>query len=223
MNEDTKANKNIVLDIIIALTIGTKNDNRLECEMNNKKYRLNSAKYLLGQAIRQYQLPQSHILVSEKALELWQRISIDDIRTKQYRDNILCENNNEIFVQMYTGNKIESTAEKLVKGINFPFNNVFHDEHVIPIRMIISQLLALDSFTYENVELILSQMYICKILKTEDRQIKQKSIRPSCLIDAINSCYIPVGINVVNWEEVKSNYLDLCNGNCTQCQRKIKQ
>ena len=47
MNEDTKANKNIVLDIIIALTIGTKNDNRLECEMNNKKYRLNSAKYLL--------------------------------------------------------------------------------------------------------------------------------------------------------------------------------
>ena len=124
---------------------------------------------------------------------------------------------------MYTGNKIESTAEKLVKGINFPFNNVFHDEHVIPIRMIISQLLALDSFTYENVELILSQMYICKILKTEDRQIKQKSIRPSCLIDAINSCYIPVGINVVNWEEVKSNYLDLCNGNCTQCQRKIKQ
>ena len=66
---------NVVLDVIIALLQGVKNNNTLE----HGQHKIKKCNYLLNQTIRQYQIPQDHLLVSIKAKELWDKISTGNI------------------------------------------------------------------------------------------------------------------------------------------------
>ena len=217
MTNNIPTDRNIVFDIIIALVKGKIKDDRLEYVANGKTFALHSVSYLLGQTIRQYVLPESHILVSEGAQKLWMQISDEDIKTKHHRDSVICKNKTAINVPMYNGSRNAPAYEQLTYGEKFPFNNVFHDEHMIPIKIIVQQLVELKELTYANVERILNQMYVCKILKDEDRRIKPKSNRPNCLIKVVDQCYTTADITVVDWKKIKADYLLQCGSDCTNC------
>ena len=170
---------NVVLDIIIEFVKAVKGAKKeIVSVVNGKEYKIKAAGYLLGQIIRQYNIPEDHYYISVAAENKWKELSNENIWDFVYRDSITCTSEVPVSVKKYKNNEKDPTKDVIKNGENFIFRDIFHDEHIIPIRVIIENLLKLDTLTYENVEKILNQIYICRILKSEDRNIKPKSNRP---------------------------------------------
>ena len=170
---------NVVLDIIIEFVKAVKGAKKeIVSVVNGKEYKIKAAGYLLGQIIRQYNIPEDHYYISVAAENKWDELSNKNICDFIYRDSITCTSEVPVSVKKYKNNEKDPTKDVIKNGENFIFRDIFHDEHIIPIRVIIENLLKLDTLTYENVEKILNQIYICRILKSEDRNIKPKSNRP---------------------------------------------
>lgn len=190
--------QNRVLDIIINLLVGIKNDNKLigkSC--NDEEILLNGCSYLLNQTIRQYQFPKNHYFVSKKAQELWNKISSDDIFNYVYRDTVTKDIEGVVVVDKFRGGEGTPYAkESIVKGDKFIYKDVFSDEHIVTVSDVIKELLDLSNFDYESVEKILNKIYICKMLKSEDRSIKNKKSRSMDYREVILSDYYDVGIRV---------------------------
>lgn len=190
--------QNRVLDIIINLLIGIKNDNKLigkSC--NDEEILLNGCSYLLNQTIRQYQFPESHYFVSEKAQELWNKISSDDIFNYVYRDTVTKDIEGVVVVDKFRGGEGTPYAkESIVKGDKFIYKDVFSDEHIVTVSDVIKELLDLSNFDYESVEKILNKIYICKMLKSEDRSIMNKKSRSTDYREVILNDYYDVDIRV---------------------------
>lgn len=199
--------KNEVLDIIITFVNACKKDKEdAFIESNGKK--IWSANYLLNQILRQYYIDDNHILVSKKAQELWEKIAVEaDIKRFNYRNTFTAKI--DININMYFGAKKEGVLKEIKKGQKIVWNNIFHDEHTVPINVIIKELCALEILNYENVSKVLNKIYICKMLKEEDRKIEQKSNRSSNVIYVIENDYKNKddgeSIQIHNWEEIKSN------------------
>lgn len=189
-----------LLQFILYLIKSYKEDNK-----NLKNYSVKgSAKYLLQQIIRQINIPYENIYISKKALNAWNKYICEDIKTKSYRDLIVCKKDwknrpkfkgaerNPIFVNTNAGSK-------------FHFNETFHDEHIIPVNDIINNLLNLQLNNNDsdliNIENILKKLCLCKILKEENIALNQtcKSNRSSDLnVDNIfNTIYKQAGIEKV--------------------------
>lgn len=164
-----------VLDFIIYLIKSHKENLKKD---NLQDYSVKgSAKYLLSQTIRQMYIPYENMYVSEGALALWQEYISDDIKTKSYRDSITCKKDwtNR---PKYTGaKKTYETIEKTPAGSSFAFNEVFHDEHIIPVSDIINILLDLpledNNSDYEKVKAVLKNLCVCKILKSENIELNK--------------------------------------------------
>ena len=95
--------QNRIFDIIISLLIGIKNQNQLIDQFANKSMTLNDCSYLLNQTIRQYQLPRDHYFVSEKAQELWNKISSKSIFNYKYRDKITKNIEGQVEIRKFRG------------------------------------------------------------------------------------------------------------------------
>lgn len=196
-------NGNKVLDLIInfvkAINIGEFCD-----EDNNLK--IFSPKYLLNQILRQISITNNNYYISRLAIQKWKEISDDDIKNYSYRKIVTCNNEFPIFVKCYKNNSKQYEEKILTKGNKFTYKDVFHDEHMIPIDIIIKQLCDLDknnNLSYENINKVLNQIYICKMLKEEDRKIKEKYKRPFNLTEIIENIYKPVGINIIKLIHLK--------------------
>lgn len=181
MNNPIQQNK--ILDIIIYLLEGYKNDGIKAKTKTGEKTVLdkNSCRYLLNQTIRQYKLPNDHIVVSKAALDLWEKIRSDDIADYTYRDKIVKNTDTVVTIDKYKGSEkdpYESNVE-LKSGDCFTFNDVFSEEHIVTVSDIINALKELPAPDYASVLKILDKIYICKMLKSEDRRIKRKSRRHS--------------------------------------------
>ena len=194
--------QNKILDIIINLIIGIKNNNQLSEKNNSNTMCLGGCSYLLNQTIRQYQISQSHYFVSEKAFELWNKISTDDIFKYTYRDKVTKNTNDNVCVDKYKGGEKEPFQKQaiLTKGDSFTYNDVFTDEHIVTVNDIIKELLNLPRYTYSSITNILDKMYICKMLKSEDRMIKNKSKRSTDYRKVINKDYLSVGIRLKGFD-----------------------
>ena len=83
-------------------------------------------------------------------------------------------------------------------GDKFVFKDVFHDDHVIPIKHIIGRLLALENPNHDNVTEIIRHISICRMLKKEDRSITRKWNRPFSEKEIINTIYAQVGIELAD-------------------------
>ncbi len=128
----------------------------------------NGVSYLLNQTIRQLWLPKEHYLVSVKAQDLWDRITDGDIRDYFYRDRVKVKCDSKL--PYYIGNaKKPSEYWTYKKGKTFSYRSVFHDEHIVPVDTIVKELLNLETITPETVKSVLDKIYICKMLKEEDR------------------------------------------------------
>jgi hypothetical protein len=157
-------------------------------------------KYLLNQLLRQFDTPKERLHISKEAQKLWQSIMGDeDINKYYYREKVTVKYGGAI-IQEYKGSESESYSERTLKERDtFIFKDVFHLEHIVPVSIIIKKLTALDEteLTYENVDRILSQIHICRMLKKEDRDIKEKYARPESYDEVIKKIYHKHGIYLV--------------------------
>ena len=126
--------QNRILDIIINLLSGIKNKNSIVEEFeDDTKMTLNGASYLLNQTLRQYNIPKSHYFISEKASELWDKISTDDMLKYTYRDKVTKSTQEIVYIDKYKGGEKEAYQKQaiLTKGDSFTYNDVFTDEHIV--------------------------------------------------------------------------------------------
>ena len=194
--------RNRILDIIVILLNGIKNNNKLVDQSSiDGELKLNGCSYLLNQTIRQYQFPQSHYYVSEKAKKLWDTISSDSIFNYTYRDNVIKDVEGEVVIEKFRGGEGKPYAtSKIKRGDSFVFKDVFTDEHIVTVSNIIDELLSLPEYSYESIEIVLNKIYICKMLKREDRSIQSKKNRSTDYREVVVSEYDKVGIKLLNFD-----------------------
>lgn len=172
--------RNIIIDFIIELIRASKKgkkktDKIIDCD----GVKIKDADYLLNQLLRALVIDADHYFISNAALELWNKLTDKCITDFYYNEVIVCEKANGVKVKKYTGNKKEFREDSINAGGKIHFNDVFHLDHIVPISRIVKQLKELpdDKLTNENINEILSKIYICRMTKEEDRRIKEKSRR----------------------------------------------
>ena len=192
-----------VLDIIISLLKGYKNissngDPFLHSRFKENDLYLWNTNYLLNQVIRQYNIPPERYLITKEAKALWDKITDEPITNYYYREEITAKFDGA-FVQEYKGAQKDQYRQRTLQaGDKFIYKDIFHHEHVIPVIVIIRQLKELkdEELDYEHVYPILENMYICRMLKSEDREIKNKYNRPSDKDEVIKTVYEPAKVYV---------------------------
>lgn len=221
--------KNEILDLIVSLTKGVQDkDNELKCHYGGDDYKLGACTYLLGQVLRQYSKNNGRIYVSKKAYEKWKSLTKDEMIKRWYTNGVNCdgptfENGGKQTLYLYKGNSNKPEPIEFKKGDKFAYRQVFHDEHIIPIASIIEDLKNLDDPSYENVGKVLDNICICRILKSEDRNIKNKNARYKCLIRTYDESYKVTKneepIELINWEKVEADYKSShrCDNGCDSC------
>ncbi len=145
---------------------------------------------ILNQTIRQLWIPKDHYKISVKAWNLWNKIAEGDIRDYFYHDRVKVKCDSVL--PYYKGNANEPAEKEWLypKGKTFSYRSVFHDEHIVPVETIEKKLLEFENPTSEEVKDILSKIYVCKMLKEEDRKITKKSNRGSDnYLEIIKACY----------------------------------
>lgn len=189
--------ENQIFDAIILLVRSIKadgNNPRIEAEHDGLTYIMQGSKYLLGQLIRQISVPEDRIFISVKAEELWASITNEPIQNYWYQTPVTCMQNG-VKVKKYKGASRKDYEEcTLQKGETFPYKDVFHDEHIVPIKMIIDELIAEHDLDYDGVARILSKICICRITKEEDAAIKHRYKRPDSFEETIRTTYKEAGI-----------------------------
>ena len=200
-------NKCEVYDLIISLVKGYKcksedgqTEHYIESSFNNRKIWLCNIQYLLNQFLRQISIPRERCLVSKRAQEKWNSLMGDeDINKYYYRENVKVKFDG--FIEEYKGaNKKPNDGRIIEKGQSFIFRDLFHLEHVVPISVIIEELCKLydnGKLNYENVDKVVKSIYVCRMLKEEDRQITEKFNRPANKDEVIETIYHEHGIYLV--------------------------
>ena len=194
------------LDILTAFVIATKRGQKTVDSRDGNDYELStSSHYLIGQLVRNVWTPQDHYYVSKEAFCLWNRITNQNQRNYYYRDSVTCLHD-DIRVWKYKGSSDEHSEVTLKKGEKFIYRDVFHDEHIIPIKVIIDDLLSLPEPNPSTIKEILEkELFVCRRLKYEDRKMHNKFSRfkkgdehiPAIIIDGI---YKENGILVEGWK-----------------------
>ena len=224
--------RNEVFDLIITLLKPMKNEKDIECIEDDKTYRIYSHdNYLLNQTLRRYYQGEDKILISEKAKNLWIQLFDENqmvekkkgkekvekiIRNFSYDDKITVDKKPNVNIDRFSGNK--KTPEKdgleIEENQKIQYNDIFHDEHIIPLEMIINELKEIENpeineETYKKLKEILDKIYICKMLKSEDRDLMDSRKRNSTnVVKVVEINYgtrtnSGVPIKIVDWEKIK--------------------
>ena len=134
--------------------------------------------YLLGQIIRQVNIPTERRHLSKKAIEKWEELELekDKIWDYNYQDKVKCNLSKEVTIEEFIGSSSKSQSNRLSGDCDFKFRNVFHDEHIVPINDVLNKLLRIpkDQLTHEEISRYLDKLHLCRILKSEDRNIRPK-------------------------------------------------
>jgi hypothetical protein len=193
-------NKNEVLDVIISLIKGAKEErSRLMCEYEGKTYTLWGCSYLLDQALRTYEIPANHYLITKEAQETWNKITSKKIGDYHYQDAVTYEGDEPITLQRYTGNGNAHKKKSLQHGDTFHYREIFHDDHVVPLKVIIEDLCALPTLDYQSVLNVLDKIYICRMMKEEGRGLHNKTQRCDDYLTIINGLYKEKGLEVIGF------------------------
>ena len=205
--------KKEVLDIIISFVKAIQNTpkkgNDEACfYMDDGENRLWGAKYLLGQILRQYKINDDHFFISVAADKLWKEITNGKEDIKNYHYTMKVPVHKECKLNLYKGAAKEPfEKEKAFAPTNtFQYRQVFHDEHVIPIEDVIQKLISLETLNYENVQKILNNIYVCRMLKSENVELNRgnRNKREWDVKETIEKIYKDIHkINIVGWEYEK--------------------
>ena len=188
----------IIVQSIYRLLAGYKKMKAKGC----KKY-IDSLRYLLGQSIRQYDVPEENYHISQAAKERWDELSNDCIRNYWYRKQVKCD---KLTVakrfKLYKGSEKEGKEELLNPGDPLVFRQMFHEEHTIPVSLIMNELTGSSKIsTMKDIEGLLDSMHISILLKDEDRDINAKfgktNGRSLIFSDNVKNIYNKCGITLL--------------------------
>ncbi len=205
--------KNKVLDIIIELAKAikeTKEPDEKNCQyyLDDGTNRLWGAKYLLGQILRQYRIKEDHIFVSVAANELWRKITNEEMYKYNYTMKVPVHRDCELDLYRGASSAPFEKGKQHKPNDTFQYRQVFHDEHVIPIEMIIKKLEEEKDLNYTNVQKILDNIYMCRMLKSENLELNKgnRNAREWDVKETIEKIYKEKHyIEIVGWEEKKNN------------------
>ena len=87
----------------------------------------------------------------------------------------------------------------------FIFRHAFHIEHIIPIKRFVARLVKVDLWqdvekVYRDIEDILDGIYVCFMLKEEDRDIP-RTRRPDTLEEILEKTYRANGMEIARWNQ----------------------
>jgi len=172
-------------------------------EETQDSYTINhgGAKYLLGQTLRQLSLSPNKRYISLEADKLYKSLCIpdDQVFKYYYQMKVINYSEKQIFVDLYKGaSKSSHTQKALNKGDAFLQREVFHDDHIIPIKLIIETLLKIKNPNHENVFNVVKDISICRMLKGEDRRLTRTK-RPYDEKYIIENLYLEQNIVIKNY------------------------
>lgn len=156
---------------------------------------LKSLKYLINQAVRQYDIPKGNRHVSRAAHARWKELSSNDILNKHYQDKVVCDRlagtskQYTLFIGASKKGKPTIITEK-----GFRFRQMFHEDHVIPVAMIVDSLIKKGKTNEQTIKKLLNKMHICTLLKAEDHRLPKKEGRFLDFWKTINTAYDRAGI-----------------------------
>ena len=180
-------------------------DPKISEQYNGKDYSFYNCRYLLNQFLRHYDIPLEHRKWSKEAYNLALKLVSQEqfyekLRYYEYTEQIVCDRISEgekIAVEIYKGNEKEPKIEELTNKTKKKFNAIFTADHVVPISMIVSALVDnADMLTDDFIAKQLDRIYICTILKSEDRKLPAYK-RDSDYESVIANTYNKAGIFVV--------------------------
>lgn len=143
----------------------------------NGGHTLWGVEYLLGQIVRQVDVPTENKHISEKAKEKWCALGldIDDIWKYKYQDTVKYTVSEKIEIEEFKGASKTPLLRECLGNGEFKFRDVFHDEHIVPIHDILKKMIEeKDRITHEQISNYLNSIHVCRILKSEDRIILPK-------------------------------------------------
>ena len=190
--------ENKVLELIIEFVNAINNGDKISyTDSDKREYQITNCRYLLGQIIRSYYLPPTNYHISVAAMALWNRITSADIHKHFYAETIVCDRADDVEVNIYKGNAKSGEKTKIMMNSRLRYNDVFHNEHMVSVKTITTQLLTEKDISCEKVSEILNKIHICRILKDEDKKIKHKSTRPDDYKIVIKNDYREAGIEIL--------------------------
>lgn len=183
-----------VLDLLYVLLQGAQDGWKLQENFNGKTIELSNLAYLLNQILRQIKVPQERYLYSVEAKKLWFELTDEKMENHNYNSVVHCRQDLQpIILNSYSGGSSKPQKITLKGGSCFRYREIFHDEHIIPISTILHKLSELDLSNKENalwnISRLLDKVYICRMLKDEDRSIYAKYKRPFDIIDVVENVY----------------------------------
>ena len=169
----------------------------LSDKSNQGKRNSNSLKYLINQGIREYDTPPNNLHVSEKAIEQWKELTTSKIEDYHYNDKVICDKQIKTkSIKLYKGANGKGNYKKLSLGDSFKFNAIFHEDHVIPVSLILEEIIKSPIIDYNSIKTILDKMHICVILKEEDRKLGRTKGRNIDFNKTIEDVYNKNGVEL---------------------------
>ena len=188
-------NKCIIASIVVLL----KGYQRLKASSNSNKMHISSLKYVLGQTVRAYKVPKEQIFISQAAEIRWNDLTSSNINNFDYKQSFICDRlKQSITCKMYKGSQKNGQNVQINPNDKVCFNDMFHVDHIVPVKLIMDELLKLTQINSQNVSNILQKMYLCRMLKEEDRLLGRTSGRTLCYKNNIIKIYKTRGICVKN-------------------------
>lgn len=153
--------------------------------------------YLIGQTIRQYNIPKKNFHLSKGAKDLWDKLSTKDILDYHYTETVVCDKlSKTIKCNSYKGASKTGESLSLSKGSKFVFRKIFHEDHIVPVSLI-WETMRDNPMDKQSLKKLLDKMHICYLLKDEDRRIPTTKGRSLDFLETIDNIYTPAGIRLV--------------------------
>lgn len=161
----------IIIDSILCLLSKFNEVKKAGCKKD-----IDGLRYLIGQSIRQYDIPKANYHISVNAKKRWEELSDDHIENYWYRKKVKCNKlQSSKFFKFYKGLENKGTEMELKPGGSFTFRDMFHEEHIIPVSLIFDKMIRnISSIDKTKIKELLDGIHMCIILKEEDREITQK-------------------------------------------------
>ena len=186
-------NKCIIASIVVLL----KGYQRLKASSNSNKMHISSLKYVLGQTVRAYKVPKEQIFISQAAEIRWNDLTSSNINNFDYKQSFICDRlKQSITCKMYKGSQKNGKNVQINPNAKVCFTDMFHVDHIVPVKLIMDELLKLTQINSQNVSNILQKMYLCRMLKEEDRLLGRTAGRTLCYKNNIIKIYKTRGICV---------------------------
>lgn len=149
-----------------------------------------SLHYLIGQTIRQYDIPKDNRHISQAAQQLWDRLTTANISDYHYRNWVTCDNlKDPVTLCLFNGANKNGDPKEFKNGDKFMFRQLFHEDHVIPVSLIFKELVMNTQLNYSDIENLLNKMHLCVILKNEDKILGRTAGRTLSFEETIENVY----------------------------------